>query len=405
MKILLISTNFSPELTGIGKYSGEMIDWFVHKGYDIRVICSPPYYPQWETNQDYSYWKYNKEVSVNKTIYRCPIWIPKRLSGLKRLIHLISFAISSFPVILLHVFWRPQIVISVEPSLFNSFGALTVSKLSGAKSILHIQDFEVNAAFELGILKINWAKKFIYSFEYFLMKRFDKVSSISEAMLDKLNQKGIVQKRRILFPNWVDTEFIHPLEAISKYREELNIPLDRTVALYSGNIGEKQGLEIVIEAARNLINKNIQFIICWSGAAESRLKALAKGLDNIIWLPLQPIERLNDFLNVADIHLLPQQADVADLVMPSKLTGMLSSGRPIIATAHVDTQVGNVVKDCGIVVSPGDLCIFSDAIQKLSSNVDLRNKLGRKAREYAEDNLQYDVIMKDFNSEVLKLIR
>ncbi|GAB6069232.1 WcaI family glycosyltransferase [Thiomicrorhabdus hydrogeniphila] len=400
MKILLISTNYSPELTGIGKYSGEMAQWLSKNGHDVRVICTPPYYPEWKVSEGYSAWKYQKQTAENLTVYRCPIWVPAKPSGLKRLVHLASFALTSLPVVLRHIFWRADVVICVEPPLFNSFGAILTSKLSGAKSILHIQDFEVDAAFELGIVKANWLKRFIYGFERFLMRRFDRVSTISEAMLDKLNQKGIAKEKQLFFPNWVDTSFIHPLDTVSEYRAELNIPLDQPVVLYSGNMGEKQGLEIVIEAAKNLAEDNIQFIMCGSGAALERLQTLAKGLDNILWLPLQPFERLNQFLNLADIHLLPQQAGAADLVMPSKLTGILSSGRPVVATAQQGTQVACVIEGKGIVVEPADSEAFTAAIKTLANDSNMRAELGRKARAYAENSLEYSAIMRNFESEL-----
>ena len=296
-------------------------------------------------------------------------------------------------------------MICVEPPLFNSFGAIIAGKLSGAKSILHIQDFEVDAAFELSIVRVKWLKHFVYGVERFLMNRFDKVSTISEAMLEKLNKKSVDPVRQIFLPNWVDITSIYPLETVSNYRTELSISPNKIVALYSGNMGEKQGLEIVIQAAKELESENIQFIMCGSGVALERLRVLAMDLKNILWLPLQPLERLNDFLNVADIHLLPQQAGAADLVMPSKLTGMLASGRPIIATSDVDTQVEKVVKECGVVVAPGDSVAFSQSIKMLSENVELRESLGVKAREYADNNLQYEVIMKKFENELLELVR
>jgi colanic acid biosynthesis glycosyl transferase WcaI len=405
VKILLISTNYSPELTGVGKYSGEMISWLAERGHEVRVVCAPPYYPQWRVGKGYSSWKFQIENSLNKKVYRCPLWVPAKPSGLKRLIHLASFAFSSLPIVLRQIIWRPAVVICVEPPLFNSFGAIIAGKLSGAKSILHIQDFEVDAAFELSIVRVKWLKHFVYGVERFLMNRFDKVSTISEAMLEKLNKKSVDPVRQIFLPNWVDITSIYPLETVSNYRTELSISPNKIVALYSGNMGEKQGLEIVIQAAKELESENIQFIMCGSGAALERLRVLAMDLKNILWLPLQPLERLNDFLNVADIHLLPQQAGAADLVMPSKLTGMLASGRPIIATADIDTQVEKVVRECGVVVAPGDSAEFLQSIKMLSENVELRDNLGVKAREYANNNLQYEVIMKKFEKELLELVR
>ncbi len=338
MKILVLSTNFYPELTGVGKYSGEMSSWLSNAGHDVRVICSPPYYPQWSIYSGYYSFFYSKERYNNLTVFRCPIWVPKKPSGYKRLLHLISFAISSFPLLLFHIFWRPDVVFCVEPSLFNSFGAISVSKLSGAKSILHIQDFEVDAAFQLQVVKAAWLTKTIYFVETFLMRRFDRISTISQTMLKKLTGKNVDQERQIFFPNWVDTSAIYPLQ-LSIYRDQLNLDYDSIVCLYSGNIGLKQGLEIIIDAAKRLNKEKIIFVMAGSGAALDNLKAMSSDMENVVWLPLQPVDKLNEFLNLADIHLLPQRADAADIVMPSKLTGMLSSGRSIVATASPGTEV------------------------------------------------------------------
>ena len=167
LKILLISMNYAPELTGIGKYSSEMVDWFVEQGHSVKVICAPPYYPQWKIEKGHSSWKFKIEISLNKRVYWCPVWVPLKSIGLKRLIHLASFALSSFLVILRQIFWRPDVVICIEPPLFNCFSAIITSKFARAKSILHIQDFEIDAAFDLGIIKVGWLKHFIYIIDCF----------------------------------------------------------------------------------------------------------------------------------------------------------------------------------------------------------------------------------------------
>src|SRR4051794_25657468 len=114
-KILLYSINYSPELTGIGKYNGEMAAWLVNNGYEVRVVTAPPYYPDWRVQEGYSAWKYAKERIDGTQIWRCPIWVPRKPSGLKRLLHLLTFALSSLPVMLLQLFWRPHLLLVIEP--------------------------------------------------------------------------------------------------------------------------------------------------------------------------------------------------------------------------------------------------------------------------------------------------
>ena len=118
---------------------------------------------------------------------------------------------------------------------------------------------------------------------------------------------------------------------------------------------------------------------------------------------MQPLEDLNSLLNLADVHLLPQRADAADLVMPSKLTGMLASGRPVVATALEGTQIFSVVSKCGLVVEPGNPRAFADAVESLLDNDDVRTALGGEARQLAESELGIEPILKAFESELVDL--
>lgn len=405
MKILIYGINFAPELTGIGKYSGEMAEWLAQSGHEVRVVTAPPYYPQWRIADGVvNGWR--KEQSENLSVYRCPLWVTKKLTGKKRLLHLASFALSSIPVILSQLFWRPDVVMVIEPPLMCAPMALLLTRLCAAKSWLHVQDFEMDAAFDMGILKSVRLRQLVLNIEHCLMSRFDRVSTISPKMQEKLQEKKLAPSKTVLFPNWVDLDSIFPLAAVSPMRAELGIADNKIVALYSGNIGEKQGVEVVLEAAKYLEDNDIlQFVLCGDGAAKQRLHDTYLGLINVLWLPLQPIERLNDLLNMADIHLLPQRADVADLVMPSRLTGMLASGRSVVATANPGTQVAKVVQQCGIVLAPGDVNGLVQAVIELGSNEAKRTEFGKYARAYAVANLEKNAVLTRLENEIFDVMK
>lgn len=410
MRILIYGINFLPELTGVGKYSGEMAVWLASHSHQVRVITAHPYYPQWKVHDGYPAYRYLKETySVNHgeaiKIYRTPLWVPAKPSGLKRILHLFSFAASSLPAAILQIKWRPQLIIMIEPTLSLAPTALLLAFLTGARKWLHIQDFEVDAAFEMDMIRYGWMRRMALSFERVLMRGFNRISTISSPMMERLDIKHIPKQKQIFFPNWVDINKIYPLGRESRFRAQLKLPGDVVIALYAGNLGEKQGLEILVEAARlTALTKSLVWVIAGDGSARARLETLAQGMANVIWLPLQPVEQLNELLNLADIHLLPQREDVADLVMPSKLTGMLASGRPVVATATVGTQIYNVVTECGAVASPGDTRQFADEVIKLADDIKWRQELGMRARQYAEKHLQQDSIMQRFESEALALV-
>ena len=118
MRVLIHGINYFPELTGIGKYTGEMAQWLSEKGASVRVVTAPPYYPDWKIGDGYSGSKYTFDNIDGIDVWRCPLWIPKEKTGFKRVLHLLSFAASSFPIMLRQIFWKPDVLIVVEPTFF-----------------------------------------------------------------------------------------------------------------------------------------------------------------------------------------------------------------------------------------------------------------------------------------------
>jgi colanic acid biosynthesis glycosyl transferase WcaI len=388
MKILIYGLNYAPELTGIGKYTAEMAEALVRLGYDVRVVCAPPYYPEWRVAQGYSPLRYRCEVVRGVHIWRAPLWVPARPRGVTRMLHLASFAISSLPLLLRHMLWCPDVVMSIAPALMCAPAAALLARVTDAKSWLHIQDFEVDAAFNLGLLKGARSARIARAVERSLMRRFDVVSSISERMVARAQRLGVDADKIFSMPNWVDTKVIYPLGRVSAYRRELAIPEDNKVVLYSGNMGAKQGVELLAAAAARLVERtDINFVFCGDGATKADLMKRCRGLPNCRFMPLQPAERLNELLNLADIHVLPQRGDAADLVMPSKLTGMLASGGAIIAMARPETELYAVVASRGVVVEPENVEALAAAITGLADDPLRRVTLGAAARRFAEETL------------------
>ena len=402
MKILLYGINFAPELTGIGKYTGEMAAWLAAAGHEVRVVTAPPYYPDWAVWKGYSARRFRREAWRGVTVFRTPVWVPRKVSGTTRLLHLTSFALASLPSLFSQWRWHPDVVWMTEPPLVCAPAALAFARLRGARAWLHIQDYEIDAAFDLGLLRGARLRAWVTGIERWLLRRFDRVSTISERMLERAAHKGVDAARLLSLPNWADVSSIRPLDTASPYRRELGIADDAVVALYSGNMGRKQGLEILAEVALRLRgNESIQFVFCGFGPGRAELEERCKGLPGVRFLDLQPVERLGDLLGLADIHLLPQRADAADLVMPSKLTGMLSSGRPVVATAHADTELGRVVRDCGLVVEPEQPEALAAAIASLASNPGMRAEFGANARIFAERHIAQDAVLRQFERDVL----
>ncbi|HEY3988301.1 MAG TPA: glycosyltransferase WbuB [Acidobacteriaceae bacterium] len=409
MRILLHGINYSPELTGIGKYSGELAEWLATRGHGVRVVTAPPYYPAWRVRTDYRAWSYKTEAGSGPDdvrVYRCPIYVPRRPSGRTRLLHLGSFMLSSLPIMLSQAQWRPDVVLTIEPTLMSAVAGVTTARMAEAVAWLHIQDFEVDAAFGLGLLQGEGrAHRLAEKLERRAMRGFDRISTVSEKMMQRLPEKGIPVEKTVMFPNWVDTEAIAPQQGPSRLRRQLGLGPDRVVLMYAGNMGMKQGLELLPLLAQEFApDPKIHFVFCGDGAYHPRLAGAVRGAANVTMLPLQPFDRLNDLLNAADIHLLPQRPDAADLVMPSKLTGMLASGRPVIATAAAGTQVALALGSCGVAVPPLDKPALFTAVRTLADAPEMRHALGVAARAHAVEHLGRERVLQRFEAELLAAI-
>jgi colanic acid biosynthesis glycosyl transferase WcaI len=394
MRILIYSTNFAPEPTGIGKYSGEMAAWLAEHGHEVRVVAAPPYYPDWRMDRKYVWPPFRREQWRGVDIWRAPLWVPKAPNGFTRIVHLLSFAVSSFPVMMWQVLWRPELVLTVAPAFVCAPAGLLAARLARAKSWLHVQDFEIDMAFRLGLLKGRLLRRIVLRMERSVLQRFDTVSTISGRMIERLLTKGVVPERTRYFPNWVDISRTKHGSVKEFYRAQLGIPGDAVVALFSGTLGGKQGLMVIPEAAHLLRRRqNIVFVVCGDGLMKPDLETAVAGLPNVRLLPLQSPERLSELLGMADIHLLPQSPDAADLVLPSKLSGMLASGRPVIATCRPGTEISEIVSQCGLVVAPQDSAALALAVSRLADDVTMRLELGRRAREFAESNFERDAVL------------
>lgn len=384
-KVLLYGMNFAPEITGVGKYTGEIADYLTGQKANVTVVTTPPHYPGWSVRDGYKN-NYSTERKGGVKIFRVPLFLKENMGGIWRLIAPVSFAATSAPVVLYNILrHRPQIVICVEPTLFAAPLAILAAKAVGARTVLHVQDLEVDAAFAVGHIKsLNFLKQAAYAFEKYTLKGFDRIITISERMAEKLAQKTGKPSQVAIVRNWVDLEHIYPLGRSSAYRRELGYADDDFIVLYSGNIGAKQGLDTLLEAAVRIESqKKIKFVIAGEGPAKRALVEKYGTMTNVSFLPFQPYEKFNEFMNLANLHALPQDRGAADLVLPSKLGGMLASGAPVVVTADEGTELANFLGDSAIITPPGDADALSKAIVNASKGdreewKDRRADLSRK---------------------------
>ncbi len=410
-KILFYGINYSPELIGTGKYTSEMCEWFANREYDVRMITALPYYPDWKIFKGFSSWRYMIERVHGVKVYRCPLYVPSRVTAFKRIFHLCSFMFSSMPVLLAQIFWRPKAIVVIVPTIMCLPVAILVAKMSGARLILHVQDFELDAMLGLGMAstKVGFLRKMAYDLESWLMRRCDKVTTITESMRLKLIEKNMPAGHTELIPNWSDLQPSQLDMQDNYYRRRWQISTEEIVVLYSGNIGLKQGLDLLLDACDHFKDRqDVVFVVVGHGAYKQTLvdQAERQQINNIKFYDLQPIEKLTELLSMADIHLVLQKKGAADNVFPSKLTNILSIGGRALITAEKGTELGKLVhSNPGIaqICEPEDKSDFINSLDIMIAQTDAQNRrVNPLAHDYASANLRKDPILSKLKNIILQ---
>jgi colanic acid biosynthesis glycosyl transferase WcaI len=327
---------------------------------------------------------------------RVTLWAGRsRFAGAPCTYLLVSFLVSATGKLLqLMAGHKWDVVLVVAPSF--QFGLLGVlyKKLRKARFLYHIQDLQIEAARDLGMITSSRIIHALLRVERYIFAHADKISSISEGMVRRIEQKA--QKPVLLLPNWTDLALFYPLEDKAALKAEFGFAPTDILVLYSGAIGEKQGLEAILFAAQKYLQRpEVKFIICGSGPYRETLQAQANtlGASNVVFLPLQPTEKFNHFLNLADVHLVIQKATASDLVMPSKLTTILAVGGLALITANESSGLHTLVTqhNMGLLVEAESQQALEAGIERAISQ-DNRT-IAANARLYAENHLSIEKVM------------
>ena len=390
MRILIYSYNYHPEPIGIAPLMTELAEGFAKRGHEVRVVTGMPNYPERKVYDEYKGKFFLTEEKNGVTVQRSYIHVRGSKPGLlDRLLLDGSFIASS----LWQAFngWKPDIIFATTPPILISLPVSFYGLFSHSCLVLNIQDIVSEAAVRVGLVKKDsWILRIAEAVEKLAYLKAAKISVIAEDFVTKLVEQGIDKNRIVCIPNWVDLNFIRPLEKNNSFREEHNLK-DKFVVVYSGNIALTQGLETVVKAAASLKEKSeISFVILGEERARQQLQECCDNYqaDNVILLPLVPREKLPEMLSSADVGLVIQKKTVTAFNLPSKIPVILASGRPIIASVPDTGTAMRVVKESGggIVVTPEDSQALAEAILELYENPEKLEQLGQQGRKYAEEN-------------------
>lgn len=380
--LMILSQYFYPDLAATGQLLTELAEDLISYGYNIKVLTTKP-----------SYYK-NKEKYLKEEIYRgIDIY---RVSATKfnknmmigRLCNFLSYFISVSFKLLFSKNKYPLLIVSNPP--FLPLLGFLLKKIKNQRYIYLVHDIYPDIAIRLGYLKKNSIIVKIWNqIHYRILKKAEEIIVLGDFMVEKLKEKyqDLDNNKIKIIHNWADEKKILPIKKGENWFVKKYHLSNKIVILYSGNIGLFQDLKSIIKTAERLKNHDdILFLFIGDGGGLKELKRIAKenNLTNVKFLPYQLKKDLSYSLSAADISIVTMEKGIEGLAVPSKLYGILASGRAVLGLVGKNCEVADIVKDakCGFRIDQGDVNKLVEKIKYIYNNPQALENMGKNSRQY-----------------------
>lgn len=383
MRVLILSINYWPEVTGIGAFTTYRAEHLAAAGHDVEVCTTFPYYPEWKVPAEYSGKFASNEKRNGVKIFRGCAYIPNPVTSLKRILHEGSFVFTATIRALARK--RPDVLLVVSPPLGLAVTAVLLNRLWRIPYVFDVEDLQPDSAADLGMLPA-WAVKLLYKLEKAAYRHARLVTTLTSSMRKRIVDKGVPEEKVELLEPRMDDSLIDLLpEEGSAFRQRFGLG-ERFLVTHSGNMGVKQGLDVVVDAAAlNRRDESTLFLFVGDGADCQRIQRRAADLNlhNVRFLPLLDEVDFRGVLAASGVCLVTQQQSVSEIAFPSKIVTYLAAGRPVVASVNPGSEVARITREsgAGTVVNAENPDALLAAIRELRSS-DL-GKLGENARDYA----------------------
>ncbi|MFG2894348.1 glycosyltransferase [Streptomyces sp. NPDC048248] len=382
----MVSTNYAPEHTGIGPYSTQIAEHLAASGADTHVLAGMPHYPAWRVGEGYAGRWRMCEVRAGVTIHRRRHTVPPRQTALRRALFeasILAHGVLAPPRV------RPDVVLTQMPSLAGGVLGDRLARRARVPHVVIVQDLMGAAAEQSGIQGGGRVAALAGGLEGRVLRRADVVGVVHESFVDRVTAMGVPRERVHVVPNWAHVKGPSGDRALT--RERLGWSARDTVVLHAGNMGLKQGLDVLVEAARLAEQEGarVRIVLMGDGNQRERLQQLAAGVPALSFLPPADADEFPEVLAAADVLVVTQKASVLDMSLPSKLTSYFMTGRPVIASVAAEGGTAKEVlrSGAGSVVAPEDPKALLAEIRSFADDPEGATRLGAHGPRYAERHL------------------
>ena len=385
-RVLIVGINYDPEPAGIAPYTTAVARYLASGGDEVEVWTGLPHYPSWTVPKPYQNVFRRRYREHEVSIRRFAHYVPRSQTASRRALYELTFGLQ---VAASRWTDRPDVILCVIPSLLSAAWLSWIGRRRGIPVVLWVQDLMAHAAVQSGIPGGQKAKSAAAFAERVALQNAQAVGVVSEAFREHVatvrgHSQGIVRLR-----NW--SHVSSPSSTRERWRAALGWHSGETIVVHAGNIGLKQGLEVVVEAAKRASKRvlNVRFILIGEGSQKRTIQKMSETIAALSLLDPVPTDDFTGVLSAADILLVTERKGVRDMSLPSKLTSYLVVGRPILAAVERGGGTAEEVyrSGAGLVVDPGDPEALLAGVVTLRNDPIATRSMGAQGETYARRHL------------------
>lgn len=403
LNITIIGLNYAPEPSGNAPYTTSLAEGLAGVGHSVHVITGYPHYPAWTLLSGYTGWKRNEEIN-GVSITRLRHHIPTKPSALARLHMELSFGVR----LMLARWHNPDVVLVVSPALISSAFAVLRARLRRRRPGVGIW---VQDLYSRGVVETSTGggatAKLATAVESRILMSSDGVTAIHDRFKEVIaTGLGVPAAKIKVIRNWTHLP-ASPTEGLSEMRRQLGWLPEDIVVLHAGNMGKKQGLENVVEAARLAGSKGspVRFVLMGNGNQRRRLESLGEELHRLSFVDSLPGNEFQLALAAADVLLVNELPGVREMAVPSKLTSYFNAGVPVIAATDAGSVTASEIatSGAGIRVDAANPEALLAAAELLGLDSERSAELGSMGLRFREDILSEGTAVADYDEFITSL--
>ena len=384
-RVLVVGINYWPEPIGIAPYTTAIAEYLAEQGAKVTVITGVPHYPEWRVPASHRGRLATRERRNGVDILRLRHSVPHEMTALRRAAYEATFLAHAT---VRGLSQRPDLVLATTPALGGAVAAASVSRRVGAPLTIVVQDLMALATHQTGIKGGGRMTAATARLEGAALRAASTVAVVTESFIPAVEAYGVSAERIAVLRNWAH---ITPTSlSRNEARAKLGWPLDQFLAVYTGNMGLKQDLGNVVEAARIVARGTVGVVLAGDGSQRRALETQAEGLSNVRFTGLIDDELYPVVLAAADVLVVNERASVGTMSLPSKLTSYLAAGRPIVAAvAEGGASERELLRTGGAActVAPDRPERLAEALAALAADGPRRDAMSAAGAAYATHHL------------------